>query len=232
MWAFHLILGEVRLRVRIRRGLPADKAPPALRPARLLFAGRWAFYEWRAAGLAVTDPLPPLPAGANPAGGAGRPDPASAADPVSEAGLARGAGPSPATETAAGGAGAAGRRGVGVPAAAGGRTPPPAAADVPAPGVSPDASPHASGSGSGGRGGASVAVLDGRRKSAAAAAAARTARAEEAIARARDHVAAFAAERGREPTGRELGEHFGRSEGWGLGVLRKLRGAASDEGTG
>jgi hypothetical protein len=70
---------------------------------------------------------------------------------------------------------------------------------------------------------APVATLDGRRKSAAAAAAARTARAEAAVAQARDYVAAFTADHGCEPTGRELGERFGRSEGWGLGVLRKLR---------
>jgi hypothetical protein len=60
MWLFHLVLAEIRLRVRIQRGLPAEVAPPALRVLRVVFAGRWAVTEWRAAGLAITDPLPLL----------------------------------------------------------------------------------------------------------------------------------------------------------------------------
>lgn len=60
MWLFHLVLAEIRLRVRIQRGLPAEVAPPALRILRVVFAGRWAVTEWRAAGFAITDPLPLL----------------------------------------------------------------------------------------------------------------------------------------------------------------------------
>lgn len=61
MWLFHLVLSEIRLRIRIQRGLPSEIAPPALRVLRILFAGRWAVTEWRAAGFAITDPLPQLP---------------------------------------------------------------------------------------------------------------------------------------------------------------------------
>lgn len=61
MWLFHLVLAEIRLRVRIQRGLPAEVAPPALRVLRIIFAGKWAITEWRAAGFAITDPLPLLP---------------------------------------------------------------------------------------------------------------------------------------------------------------------------
>jgi hypothetical protein len=363
IWAFHLILAEIRLRVRIRRGLPADKAPPALRPVRVLFAGRLAFYEWRAAGLAVTDPLPPLPPPQPSDDPTGRPattdsdlkTAATGAAPTSTITAAAStgttvvaavdrpavaaAGPdtpgAPAaddrtdrttttdtahntasTDTAAASTGAArtttvaaaegsavaavgpgavpgapvggdrtgrlaavdaapGTEGTITAAASTGTAPTTtlAAADGPAvaavpggPTTSSPSSPAADdpagrpGAADVDRGAAAtetaattvvaavvgsamdaavsaepdgpvarVATLEGRRKSAAAAAAARTARAEAALAQARDHVASFTAENGREPTGRELGEHFGRSEGWGLGVLRKLREPTPEE---